>query len=1318
MKPGAKIALLTPSPHPTITIQQLEKDADDRVKRAADRSRSNSVISPDGGVYNNIPRSARRSISTTPRQNELPTLNEQKASPASVPAPVATPSPAPAPAQEHEQNGNSQVLSVQAVKEKEAEEKLMVAIESLTPGKRRVLPVISGSNDGESARRVFTISLENADDHLDSHRQFSSRAGSTTAASANKSVDLQEVSVITLNTGISSSTTYQRSLAAATGARKANNSGNNADSSRLPSINNSSNRGNIASKAKTSAAPAATNSKGGKKESGTASKKATVDTSRSNQESRVQSPSPTSKHAQQPQLSSRPTSSFDRNASNNATIKDNASANAASNASIKTSSRTLKSIDSLLTKNMPRSFVDHTRTFNTADPTASVRTVETEDQRIRVRLRSSDIGIRPKNTVGEVNYIPAMRKKVKSPRSGSPMSQLTNSQTGSQVNSTDNLNWDNMASFIDCLEQFDERKNVPSWELDIDPAYFQDLIPSEQLVSTSKQQLYYPRSTAATVANNNRSTGAIDSNGAAAAVVLIESEAATNLSTIPSAGNLEHRVDGSNSGKESGESAQAKNALYAEEVGNTQPPTAVPVVTAEVVTVLATAVKELRMEDEAVAVTETVEKPVLSSGDQRPIVVVSVTKAEPDRVGGDAQLELDLSNIGPPLSASQSLLLSPSLSRFRTMLRVGLPPEIVRLRMQEDGIPDQIIEEVFAAQPSPQGPYLLGRMMSVGIESVRSRDSSKGSPITSDRLMRGDSLEVESSARMAATFDRRLNSDVTPGSGELDGEQFSTPSRPVVSFADMLSNKKNSLKHVKNSVVTSVDGRDLFGEDVVDEEEDVKNLIAAGPTRSGRERINTSRAGLNLDAGDYEAQYEAELKAKIEAWAALEYVVKDCGKEIEAKQLTLGQKLGRGRFAAVYSGYYKQTVGTEDLLNSNLLNIIAASETTRNRSNSGASAASFKPGPQDSNTGNGSGSGGLSRAGTGVSSSGSVSMKPQQDGGAGNGNLSRAGTGTSAVSSRSGSLMVAGSSTNLRVTEKLVALKIAQFVGNMDAVLAEFSRDPHGSNANSGDTTPIKPSKSVKIVDNTEAIARLLFEDDSSSDKKDNDKAAAAKSSVPSLSLATAKLKKQLMAPTVCSQEFQRELQALTQLTAHPNIVRLEGIVLSPLCLVLEKLDANLGDSLDNSDWQFQNDPRSRLNILENVVSAVAHMHKSLFMHRDIKSHNVLLCSVSAGMSKGNGNITVKAKLSDFGTAIQLRGARQILNEPCGTSGYTAPEVMYPGNYSLPADIYSLGVLAWGLFSQKHGQNPVTGLDSRAASMKVSELDLPCVCIASNYVFW
>jgi serine/threonine protein kinase len=117
----------------------------------------------------------------------------------------------------------------------------------------------------------------------------------------------------------------------------------------------------------------------------------------------------------------------------------------------------------------------------------------------------------------------------------------------------------------------------------------------------------------------------------------------------------------------------------------------------------------------------------------------------------------------------------------------------------------------------------------------------------------------------------------------------------------------------------------------------------------------------------------------------------------------------------------------------------------------------------------------------------------------------------------------------------------------------------------------------------------------------------------------------------------------------------------------------------------------------------MAHVHKHLFLHRDIKPHNILLCNVSASMSKlANPNsCNVRAKLSDFGTAVKLTDARQVLTEPCGTSGYTAPEILYPGQYSLPADIFSLGILAWGLFSQKHSANPIAGLDNKAATMKV-----------------
>jgi hypothetical protein len=51
-------------------------------------------------------------------------------------------------------------------------------------------------------------------------------------------------------------------------------------------------------------------------------------------------------------------------------------------------------------------------------------------------------------------------------------------------------------------------------------------------------------------------------------------------------------------------------------------------------------------------------------------------------------------------------------------------------------------------------------------------------------------------------------------------------------------------------------------------------------------------------------------------------------------------------------------------------------------------------------------------------------------------------------------------------------------------------------------------------------------------------------------------------------QEFKSEAASLVELGKHPNIVFLEGIVLKPLCLVLEKMDGLLADCLDNEDWQ------------------------------------------------------------------------------------------------------------------------------------------------------
>jgi hypothetical protein len=56
--------------------------------------------------------------------------------------------------------------------------------------------------------------------------------------------------------------------------------------------------------------------------------------------------------------------------------------------------------------------------------------------------------------------------------------------------------------------------------------------------------------------------------------------------------------------------------------------------------------------------------------------------------------------------------------------------------------------------------------------------------------------------------------------------------------------------------------------------------------------------------------------------------------------------------------------------------------------------------------------------------------------------------------------------------------------------------------------------------------------------------------------------------PEVIIDEFRAEASSLAELGSHQNILFLEGVVLRPFCLVLEKMDGLLADCLENEDWQ------------------------------------------------------------------------------------------------------------------------------------------------------
>jgi len=172
-------------------------------------------------------------------------------------------------------------------------------------------------------------------------------------------------------------------------------------------------------------------------------------------------------------------------------------------------------------------------------------------------------------------------------------------------------------------------------------------------------------------------------------------------------------------------------------------------------------------------------------------------------------------------------------------------------------------------------------------------------------------------------------------------------------------------------------------------------------------------------------------------------------------------------------------------------------------------------------------------------------------------------------------------------------------------------------------------------------------------------------------------------------QRFIQEAKAAAR-CLHPNIVTVFdfGVHDTRPYIVMEYVDGvELKDQLQaGKTFSFV----AVLDVITQVLEALAYAHENGVVHRDIKPANIMLMD--------NGRV----KVSDFGVARLDNSELTSTGMMVGTPNYMSPEGMHGFQVDNRSDLYSVGILLFELLTKKR---PYTGISLEEAIEPLDQCD-------------